>query len=197
LNLVPESGSTIQREITEKASGYVVQLVSLSERKQEQAYNITRFLINAGYCAYTYRTLEKITVPGTGKRLHFQRVRVGPFRTATEAMNVGEEILFRFSGNRNFSSPYWITSPSPEEIGGNINDLGIQRVRPWVFQVVKDHRRGRVLDTLAQIREHVDFVYLNKEYFPLGGALYSVRIGYFSNEKQALAARFAKSAGLG
>lgn len=94
---------------SETPAPYAVQMLSVEEKRLSRALEIAEQLIQDGYYAYLFRSLEPI------KNKHWYRLRVGFFPEAKAAKSMGEEIYHRYRNKRWFSERFWAVLPTTAE----------------------------------------------------------------------------------
>ncbi len=164
---------------------YAVQLMSLNVDQLEKAVDIVKFLITDGYHAYLYRTRDKIKPPSSSVAQYFYRIRVGFYETEQEALDVGEEIIYRYEGKHIFPMDYWAVLPSYSELNGELIDFGIQRNKPWIIQLGVRDSRLEAIEDLKLITSIVDFSYISQKQTEEGGYQYRIRVGFFETQDEA------------
>ncbi|MBU2515344.1 SPOR domain-containing protein [bacterium] len=164
---------------------FAVQLMSLNVDQLEKAVDIVKFLITDGYHAYLYRTRDKIKPPSSSVAQYFYRIRVGFFETEQEALEVGEEILYRYEGKHIFPMDYWAVLPSYSELNGELIDFGIQRNKPWIIQLSVRDSRQEAIEDLKLITSIVDFSYISQKQTEEGGYQYRIRVGFFETQDES------------
>lgn len=164
---------------------YAVQLMSLNVDQLEKAVDIVKMLITDGYHAYLYRTRDKIKPPSSSKAQYFYRIRIGFFETEQEALDIGEEVVYRYEGLHIFPMDYWAVLPSYSELNGELIDFGIQRNKPWIIQLGVRYSREEAINDLKAITSIVDFSYISQKQNPEGGFMYRIRVGFFETEQEA------------
>ncbi len=164
---------------------YAVQLMSLNTDQLEKAVDIVKFLITDGYHAYLYRTRDKIKPPSAEKAQYFYRIRVGFFETEQEALDVGEEIAYRYERKHIFPMDYWAVLPSYSELNGELIDFGIQRNKPFIIQLGVRNSRQEAIEDLKMISTLVDFSYISQKQNADDEFLYRLRVGFFETEQDA------------
>jgi SPOR domain len=164
---------------------YAVQLMSLNTDQLEKAVDIVKFLITDGYHSYLYRTRDKIKPPSAEDAQYFYRIRVGFYETEQEALDVGEEIAYRYEGKHIFPMDYWAVLPSYSELNGELIDFGIQRNKPWIIQLGVRNSRQEAIEDLKTISTLVDFSYISQKQNDDDQFLYRLRVGFYETEQDA------------
>lgn len=164
---------------------YAVQLLSLNTDQLDVGVDIVKFLIKDGYHAYLYRTREKIKRPNLKEAQYFYRIRVGFFETESEALSVGEEILYRYNDKNIFPPDYWAVLPSYSELNGELIDFGIQRNKPWIIQLTDNTSRKEAIDDLKSLASLVDYSYISQKRDPDGSYRYRTRVGFYETREEA------------
>ncbi len=132
--------------------------------------SIVKFLITDGYHAYLYRTRDRIKPPSSKKAQYFYRIRIGFYETEQEALDVGEEIVYRYEDKHIFPMDYWAVLPSYGELNGELIDFGIQRNKPWIIQLGVKNSREEAIEDLKIIASIVDFSYISQKQDAVGKA---------------------------
>ena len=166
-----------------KTRKYAFQLISLEEKYEEKAVEITRELINKGYYAYLYKTKRRIYSPALGRSVYFNRVRVGFFNDEETARETAEEII-----NKNIidldSDDYFIVVPSKSELQGNKNDLGIQNTASYAIQISNFTAKQQAVQQYQSTLGFATFGYISQ--LRLNGVTYyRNRVGFFESRKEA------------
>ncbi len=177
-----KTGSSFDRT---RKKRYAVQLMSLNTNQLEKAVDIVKFLITDGYHAYLYRTRDKIKPPSADEAQYFYRIRVGFYETEQEALDVGEDIAYRYERKHIFPMDYWAVLPSYSELNGELIDFGIQRNKPWIIQLGVRNSRVEAIDDLKTISTLVDFSYISQKQNADNEFLYRLRVGFFETEQEA------------
>ena len=164
---------------------YAVQLMSLNVDQLEKAVDIVKFLITDGYHAYLYRTRDKIKPPSSSVAQYFYRIRVGFYETEQEALDVGEEIVYRYEGKRIFPQDFWAVLPSYSELNGELIDFGIQRNKPFIIQLAVRDSREEAINDLKTITPIVDFSYISQKQNEQDQYQYRIRVGFFETQEEA------------
>ena len=168
-----------------KKKRYAVQLMSLNTDQLEKAVDVVKMLIKEGYHAYLYRTREKIKSRSLSKPQHFYRIRVGFYETESEALAVGEDIVYKFEEKKIFPPDYWAVLPSYSELNGELIDFGIQRDKPWIIQLAVQNSRSQAIEDLKELSEAVDYSYISQKRTQEGSLIYRTRVGFFETRDDA------------
>lgn len=175
-----ENESSSEKDILarKKRGKFAVQMMSLDGNRFNRAVEIVRMLVHDGYYAYIYRTHEQF------QNQYWYRIRIGYFKTAEEAHNMGQEIFHRYQDKKLFPNDFWTVAPSRLELSREIIDLRTKLNKPWIIQLPLYESREQATADIPEFSTGEDVIMLAQK--QEGDKLvYRMRVGFFETKAQA------------